>query len=220
MRCSGSAQRLSRRAFLGIAAGATAAAATERATAQTASPTETDGADTDGTPGAGTVTPAGEVTIDMTDSLVFDPDATTVPPGTTVIWENVGTVGHSVTAYEDEIPGDAEYFASGGFDDEQTARQSYSAGDPDSGDVAGGDSYEHTLTVEGDYEYFCIPHEAAGMVASLTVGQQQQGGQEEEGPGPLPPVAVLVGVLALGTIVAVIGFSYFFLKYGGEYGED
>ena len=204
---TGTADRLSRRAFLGIAAGTAATAATERAAAQQTTPTD------------GAVTPAGEVTIDMTDDLVFDPDERTIPPGTTVIWENVGAIGHSVTAYEEEIPADAEYFASGGFDAEQPARQSYSAGDPDSGDILEGGTFEHTFTVEGEYEYFCIPHEAVGMVASLTVGQQQQGG-EDEGPGPLPPLAVLVGVLALGTIVAVIGFSYFFLKYGGDYGED
>jgi plastocyanin len=210
--------RLSRRTFLATAAGATAlAATTDGVAAQPATPTGTAGGATDeGTDG--TVTPAGEVTIDMTDGLVFDPEDTTVPPGTTVIWENVGTVGHSVTAYADEIPADADYFASGGFDSEPAARRAYSPGDPDSGDILGGDSFEQTFTVEGDYEYFCIPHEGAGMVASLTVGQQ--GGGEEEGPGPLPSLAVLVGVLALGTIVAVVGFSYFFLKYGGDYGED
>ena len=208
---SGTERRLSRRALLGIAAGATATAATESATAQPATPTETAAAD-------GAVTPAGEFTIDMTDELVFDPDDTTVPPGTTVVWENVGTIGHSVTAYEGEIPADAEYFASGGFDGEQPARRAYSAGDPASGDVVGGDSYEHTFTVEGEYEYFCVPHEAVGMVASLTVGEQPQ--QEEDlGPGPLPSLAVLIGVLALGAVVAIVGFSYFFLKYGGDYGE-
>ena len=55
-------------------------------------------------------------TIDMTDDLVFAPDSTAVTPGTTVVWENVGSIGHSVTAYEDDIPEEAEYFASGGFD--------------------------------------------------------------------------------------------------------
>ena len=219
-------QRLSRRAFLGIAGGTAATIATETGAAQQTTPTPTAGEGTpdgttpaDETPGDGTGPSAGEVTIDMTDDLVFDPDDTTVAPGTTVIWENVGDIGHSVTAYEDDIPDDADYFASGGFDDEQTARESYSPGDPDSGDITGGNAYEHTFTVEGEYEYFCVPHESAGMVASLTVGEQAQQAADE-GPVPLPPLAVLVGVLALGAVVAVIGFSYFVLKYGGDYGGD
>jgi plastocyanin len=40
----------------------------------------------------------------VTDGLVFDPDAVTVAPGTTVVWGNVGSVGHSETAYDEGIP--------------------------------------------------------------------------------------------------------------------
>ncbi|KPN30822.1 hypothetical protein SY89_01562 [Halolamina pelagica] len=64
-------------------------------------------------------------TVDMTDSLVFDPAELTIEVGDTVVWENVGSVGHSVTAYEDGIPEEAEFFASGGFDAEQPARDAY-----------------------------------------------------------------------------------------------
>lgn len=32
-----------------------------------------------------------------------------------------------------------------------------------------GDEFEWTFEVPGEYTYFCIPHEAAGMVANLTV---------------------------------------------------
>jgi plastocyanin len=119
---------------------------------------------------AGSAAPAaaqeGEThTVDMTDGLVFDPAEITIAPGDTVVWENVGTVGHSVTAYEEEIPEDAEYFASGGFDSEDAARNGY----PDQGDVAGGESYEHTFEVPGTYEYFCIPHEMSGMIGEVVV---------------------------------------------------
>ena len=103
-------------------------------------------------------------TVEMTDELVFDPDSITVAPGDTVVWENVGSVGHSITAYEDEIPDGADYFASGGFDSEEAARGAYPEGD-----IGGGGSYEHTFDATGEYGYFCIPHESVGMVGTVTV---------------------------------------------------
>jgi plastocyanin len=33
--------------------------------------------------------------------------------------------------------------------------------------LAAGETYEHTFETESVYDYFCIPHEAAGMVAEL-----------------------------------------------------
>lgn len=110
----------------------------------------------------------GGVTVDMTDDLAFDPETVTVSVGDTVTWENVGSVGHSVTAYEDEIPEDAEYFASGDFDSEQAARDAYVPGDTDAGDVPGGESWAHTFETAGTYEYFCIPHESI-MVGTVEV---------------------------------------------------
>ncbi|WP_225336317.1 plastocyanin/azurin family copper-binding protein [Halomicrobium urmianum] len=164
-----------------------------------------------------------DAVIDMTDELVFDPDSTTIAPGTTVVWENVGDIGHSVTAYEEEIPDDAEYFASGGFEDEQSARDAY----PD-GDIPGGESFEHTFEVEGTYGYFCVPHESAGMVAELTVsagGDGGDGGGEGGGGGddvvPEMPEVVRTAVIALvGAMVVVVALGYFFLKYGGDYGPE
>jgi plastocyanin len=108
-------------------------------------------------------------TVDMTDGLVYEPETITVSVGDTVTWETVGSLGHSVTAYEDEIPEDAEYFASGGFDSEQAARDAYVPGDPDAGDVVEGETWEHTFEVAGTYEYFCIPHEQSGMVGTVEV---------------------------------------------------
>lgn len=111
----------------------------------------------------------GAPTVDMTDDLIYDPESITVSVGDTVVWENVGSVGHSVTAYDDGVPDGATYFASGGFDSEQAARDAYSVGDPDSGDVLEGETYEHTFETAGTYEYFCIPHESAGMVGTVEV---------------------------------------------------
>ncbi|MGM0591213.1 MAG: plastocyanin/azurin family copper-binding protein [Halobacteriota archaeon] len=154
-------------------------------------------------------------TIDMTDDLVFDPDDYTIAPGDTVVWENVGEIGHSVTAYEEDIPEEATYFASGGFEAEQPARTAYTAGDPASGDVVGGESFEHTFEVTGTYDYFCVPHESVGMVAQLTV---QEGGGTPEPGAQLPQVpdsAKSLVMAAMTALLVVVGLAYFFLKYGG-----
>jgi hypothetical protein len=45
--------------------------------------------------------------------------------------------------------------------------------------VEPGDRFEVTLTVPGVYDYFCAPHEMAGMVGRIIVGQPV-------GPGTLP----------------------------------
>jgi plastocyanin len=111
----------------------------------------------------------GETTVDMTNDLVYDPESVTVSVGGTVVWENVGSVGHTVTAYEDNIPDGAEYWASGGFDSEQAARDAYAPGDTEAGDVPGGESWSHTFETAGTHEYFCIPHESAGMVGTVEV---------------------------------------------------
>ena len=157
-------------------------------------------------------------TVDMTDNLVFDPEEIQISPGTTVTWENVGSIGHSVTAYEDETPDDAEYFASGGFDSEPAARNAY----PDEGNIPGGETYEHTFETEGEYGYFCIPHEQAGMVGTVVVGEGGGGGNGDGGGGEplLPESAKSLGIAAFGAMSAVLGLAYFFLKYGGDYGES
>lgn len=103
--------------------------------------------------------------IDMTDDLVFDPEEIEIPIGTRVVWENVGSIGHTVTAYEDQIPEEADYFASGGSESESAAQESY----PDEGNIVEGETYEHTFETPGDYEYYCIPHEMNGMVGTVRV---------------------------------------------------
>jgi len=126
---------------------------------------------------ASTEAAAQETTIDMNDNLEFVPAEAQVDPGTTVTWENVGSIEHSVTAYEDEIPDEAEYFASGDFDSESSARDAY----PD-GSIGGDGTYEHTFETTGTYDYFCIPHKSLGMVGRIVVGEP--GGPAE---GSMPP---------------------------------
>ncbi|WP_330632461.1 plastocyanin/azurin family copper-binding protein [Halocatena halophila] len=94
------------------------------------------------------------------DSDAFDPEEFTIETGDTVIWGNPSSRAHSVTAYEATLPDGAAYFASGGFDTERDARDSWrehtgSAG----GKILSGETYEHTFEIPGTYPYFCIPHE-------------------------------------------------------------
>lgn len=49
----------------------------------------------------------------------YRPAELTVAVGDTVVWENTSARTHTVTAYEGGIPEAADYFASGGFDDEK-----------------------------------------------------------------------------------------------------
>lgn len=235
---------VTRRTFLRTAGGATATAVTAGEVAgqdETTTEGETDGDGTpteDGTPtdeGEGTPEETTEGTtegtaegggggggethtVDMTDDLVYDPEDITIAPGDTVVWENVGQVGHSVTAYEDEIPDDAEYFASGGLDSEQAARDAY----PDEGDIPGGESYEYAFETEGEFGYFCIPHESVGMVGTVVVQAGGGGGDEGGGAagGPsIPESAMTLGIISMSALLTVLALAYVFLKYGGDYGE-
>lgn len=96
----------------------------------------------------------------------FDPVGLLVPPGTLVRWRIEGNV-HTATAYHP---------ANGG-----RSRRIPEAAEPwDSGYlVEPGDSFAVRLEQPGVYDYFCAPHEQAGMVGRLVVGTAT-------GPGALP----------------------------------
>ncbi len=97
----------------------------------------------------------------------FLPKEYEISVGETVVWGNNGSRGHTVTAYGGSIPNDAAYFASGGYEDIETARQDwYGSG---GGNISPGETYEHTFEVPGRYNYFCIPHESSGMVGVIVV---------------------------------------------------
>ncbi|MDS0220632.1 DUF5059 domain-containing protein [Haloarcula sp. S1AR25-5A] len=103
--------------------------------------------------------------VDM-EAVAFAPEELTVSVGDTVAWEHVGGEPHSVTAVEDEIPSEATYWASGGFESESAAREGWENGE---GAVQSGQSYVHTFETAGEHGYVCIPHEAAGMVGTVIV---------------------------------------------------
>lgn len=99
----------------------------------------------------------------------YRPAELTVSVGDTVVWENTSSRVHTVTAYEGGIPDDAAYFASGGYEDEQTARDVF--WDDFGGAMETGDQFSHTFEVPGRYDYVCIPHEIGGMYATVFVAE-------------------------------------------------
>lgn len=106
----------------------------------------------------------GDLTVMMASEHEFEPASLTVAAGETVRFINDGGEAHTVTAYEEGIPEDGAYFASGGFDSERDARRHVSEGLITTGTV-----YEVTFDQPGTYEYFCIPHEAHGMKGTVVV---------------------------------------------------
>lgn len=102
--------------------------------------------------------------ISMPPGQTFDPSGASVAPGTTVSFVNDSSEAHTVTAYENDIPPGADYFASGGPNSESEARD-----DLTSGLIAEGETFEATFTEPGTYLYFCIPHEGAGMKGTIVV---------------------------------------------------
>src|SRR5215208_1460992 len=84
-----------------------------------------------------------EVTVRMEDNF-FEPANITVEPGTTVTWVQSGNNSHTTTSYD---------------------------GLWDSGMLPGGSgqTFSYTFNTPGTYRYFCRPHEAQGMVGTVTV---------------------------------------------------
>lgn len=104
--------------------------------------------------------PSPEVDVQMfTDDSGhhFDPHVAWVDEGGTVTWTN-GSGSHTATAYHPDadkplrIPEDADAWDSGLLT-EQAA------------------SFSWTFDTAGVYDYFCAPHEHAGMVGTVVVGQ-------------------------------------------------
>lgn len=79
-----------------------------------------------------------------------------------------------------------------------------------------GYTYTHTFGTEGTYEYYCAPHESAGMVATLEVTQNpnEGGGEKSLHDLGVPIQAHWVGsATVLGIIVSVV-YTFYILKYG------
>lgn len=111
---------------------------------------------------------SGDYDVGMT-AEAFKPAELTVAVGETVVWRNTSTRAHSVTAYGSQLPDGAAYFATGGYGSERAAREAW---DGRNGAIANGETYEYTFEVPGEYGYFCIPHEAAGMDGTVRVEEK------------------------------------------------
>ncbi|MFP8953534.1 plastocyanin/azurin family copper-binding protein [Natrialbaceae archaeon A-arb3/5] len=87
--------------------------------------------------------------------------------GETVVWMNTSDADHTITASESSLPEGAEYFATGGYDDEETAIEAWH--EYRGGRLETRETYEHTFEIPGTYVYICEPHVGAGMTGSVIV---------------------------------------------------
>jgi plastocyanin len=95
----------------------------------------------------------------------FDPIGLLIEAGRRVRWRSIANV-HTTTAYH---PKNLNH----------SLRIPETAQPWDSKYLLPGHVFEITLTVEGVYDFFCTPHEIAGMVGRIIVGKPA-------GPGTLP----------------------------------
>jgi len=102
--------------------------------------------------------------VSMPGGHKFAPERIEVAAGETIEFVNRSAESHTVTAFEEDLPATAEYFASGGSPSEAAARENLSAGL-----IKPGESFSVRLDAPGTYRYFCIPHETDGMTGEIVV---------------------------------------------------
>ncbi|WP_458205948.1 plastocyanin/azurin family copper-binding protein [Haladaptatus sp. NG-SE-30] len=91
------------------------------------------------------------VSVGPDGGLSFEPEDITVTPGITVAWE---WHSHNHNIVVEDQPDGADWSGTPG-----KASKIYNDGY----------RYVHTFDTLGEYEYVCQPHEAAGMVGTVTV---------------------------------------------------
>ena len=124
----------------------------------------------------------------------FDPAGIRIEPGQTVRWTNRDPGNsHTATSYHPDLYG-------------RPLRMPKAAAPFDSDLLLPGESFSVRLSVPGVYDYYCIPHEHAGMVGRIVVGSP--GGESRPDAadgGDLPEIALAafppVGeIMAKGTV--------------------
>lgn len=146
-----------------------------------------------GLPRAHQMAEAGIVEIKMTGrpdgSMVwFDPIGLRIGPGQTVRWTNADAGNaHSATAYHPSLFGHAQRIPS-------------DAKPWDSGYLLENESFSVTLTEPGVYDYYCMPHEHAGMVGRIIVGTPPATGWWNS---DVPSATVAVPEIALKSFASV-----------------
>ncbi|WP_459195012.1 plastocyanin/azurin family copper-binding protein [Halosimplex sp. J119] len=217
---------VSRRAFLRAGAGATAVAAgTGTAAAQEGTEGEGEGG---GGGGGGNVRPEwpsylddandegyedlrgeSEVTVEVgvgSGGFAFGPTKIWVDSGTTVNFEFV-EAGHNVKPNSQPEGGSLDGTDGGEFET-----------------VSSGTTYSATLETGGMFTYYCGPHEGQGMKGGIAVGGDVSTVEVDTGGGgggrpEVPDAAKSLGVATGFGMAATLGLAYFFIKYGGDYGE-
>ena len=110
----------------------------------------------------------------------FDPIGLHIEPGQTVRWINRDAGNsHTATAYHPDNFG--------------RPRRIPSVASPwDSDYLLPGESFSITLIKPGVYDYYCVPHEHAGMVGRIIVGSPETRGwtNEPSSDGDLPDAAL------------------------------
>lgn len=97
----------------------------------------------------------------------FEPLGLAVDPGTTLTFMNQDpSNSHTVTAYH------PEYF-------DRVRRIPAAARAFHSGYLLPDEEFRLTLTVPGVYDYYCVPHELAGMVGRILVGTPDMSGWDD-----------------------------------------
>lgn len=123
----------------------------------------------------------------------FDPKGVHIQPGQTVRWTNRDPGNsHTVTCYHPQIL-------------ERPLRIPAGAKPWNSDYLLPTESFSLTFTIEGVYDYYCVPHEHAGMVGRIVVGAPAAvdavAGTPEAGLTPLP-AAALNGFPSVEEIIA------------------
>ncbi|WP_440008768.1 plastocyanin/azurin family copper-binding protein [Halomicrococcus sp. SG-WS-1] len=141
----------------------------------------------------------GTKTVKVVDNE-FDSDEVTVAPGTTVKWVWEGN-GHNIVV--ENQPDGSNWEGTKGGESKLYDK---------------GHTHEHTFESTGSYEYYCAPHKAMGMTGTVTV---QEGGASSSGSSKpaVPKGAKTLGVATSGALMTTLGLAYFFMKFGGDYGE-
>lgn len=107
----------------------------------------------------------GDTTVTLTDTPRFDPERLSVTAGDRVLWVHEGQRPQTITAYERGLPAQGEYFASADVNGEIAARMLY----PMVGALRPTETFAHTFTTPGTYQYFSIPAEGDGMLGTIVV---------------------------------------------------
>lgn len=123
----------------------------------------------------------------------FDPVGLHVKPGQTVRWTNRDRGNsHTVTSYHPEI-----------F--ERPLRIPAGVNGWDSDYLLPDETFSRRFDKEGVYDYYCVPHEHAGMVGRIVVGNPAaiEAAAEPAAPGLTPlPAAALNGFPSVEEIIA------------------